>query len=71
VQCGLQQLVYGDHRTTFRPDGAIAYDPRILSWKGPDPVALLTQDGRQTIPIVLDAYHRARMNRRQGYAELL
>ena len=20
---------------TFRPDGAIAYDPRILSWKGP------------------------------------
>lgn len=56
---------------TFRPDGAIAYDPRILSWKGPDQVSLLTLDGRQTMPVVMDAYHRARMNRRQGHAELL
>ncbi len=31
---------------TFRPDGAIVYDQRILSWKGADRVSVLTNDGR-------------------------
>ncbi|PSR22830.1 MAG: hypothetical protein C7B45_04990, partial [Sulfobacillus acidophilus] len=56
---------------TFRPQGAIVYDPRILSWKGLDRVSIWTLDGRQMIPVVLDGYHRARMNRIRGQADLL
>lgn len=41
---------------TFRPHGAIVYDPRILSWKGLDRVSILTLDGRQMIPVVMDGY---------------
>ena len=37
---------------TFRPLGAIAYDQRILSWKGRDRVSILTLGGRIIIPVV-------------------
>jgi putative transposase len=37
---------------TFRPLGAIAYDQRILSWKGRDRVSILTLGGRTIIPVV-------------------
>ncbi len=56
---------------TFRPHGAIVYDPRILSWKGLDRVSILTLDGRHIIPVVLDGYHRARMDRIRGQADLI
>ena len=56
---------------TFRPHGAIVYDPRILSWRGLDRVSILTLDGRQLIPVVLDGYHRARMDRIRGQADLI
>jgi IS605 OrfB family transposase len=56
---------------TFRPHGAIVYDPRILSWKGLDRVSILTLDGRQIIPVVMDGYHRARMDRIRGQADLI
>ena len=56
---------------TFRPHGAIVYDPRILSWKGLDRVSILTVDGRQSIPVVMDGYHRARMDRIRGQADLI
>lgn len=36
---------------TFRPHGTIVYDPRILSWKGPDLVSILTLAGRLRIPV--------------------
>jgi transposase, IS605 OrfB family, central region len=39
-------------RPTFRPDGAVAYDQRILSWKGRDAVSILTLDGRIIVPVV-------------------
>ncbi len=54
---------------TFRPHGAIVYDPRILSWKGLDRVSILTLDARHIIPVVMDGYHRARMDRIRGQAD--
>ena len=39
-------------RPTFRPLGAIAYDQRILSWKGRDRVSILTLGGRIIVPVV-------------------
>lgn len=55
----------------FRPQGAIVYDPRVLSWKGRDRVSILTLAGRQLIPVVLDGYHQARMDRIRGQADLI
>jgi len=55
----------------FRPHGAIVYDQRILSWTGLDRVSILTLDGRQRIPVVMDGYHRARMDRIRGQADLI
>jgi putative transposase len=39
-------------RPVFRPLGAIAYDQRILSWKGRDRVSILTLAGRIIVPVV-------------------
>ncbi|WP_346540079.1 transposase [Micromonospora sp. DPT] len=36
----------------FRPDGAIQYDQRILTWKGRDAVSILTLKGRIIVPVV-------------------
>ena len=36
----------------FRPLGAIAYDQRILSWKGRDRASILTLAGRIIVPVV-------------------
>jgi putative transposase len=44
----------------FRPHGAIVYDQRILSWKGPDRVSILTLGGRLVVPWVAGAYQQAR-----------
>jgi IS605 OrfB family transposase len=56
---------------TFRPHGAIVYDQRVLSWKSLDRVSILTLAGRQIIPVVLDGYHRARLDRIRGQADLI
>jgi putative transposase len=58
-------------RPRFRPHGAVPYDQRILSWRGPAAVSLLTLGGRQTIPLRLGAYQEARLDRRQGQADLV
>lgn len=55
----------------FRLDGGITYDDRILSWKGLERVSLLTLDGRVLVPIRFGAYQRARLDRRQGQADLV
>jgi putative transposase len=39
-------------RPSFRPLGAVAYDQRILSWKGRDRVSILTLTGRILVPVV-------------------
>jgi putative transposase len=56
---------------TFRPHGAIVYDQRILSWKGPDRVSILTLAGREVMPWVAGAYQKARLARVRGQADLI
>lgn len=56
---------------TFRPLGAIAYDQRILSWKGIDRVSLLTLDGREVMPFVMGGYQRERWRNARGQADLV
>lgn len=58
-------------KPTFRPLGAIAYDQRILSWKGIDRVSLLTLDGREVMPFVMGGYQRERWKNVRGQADLV
>jgi len=58
-------------RPTFRPLGAVPYDQRIMSWKGVEHVSLLTLSGRALIPVRFGAYQAARLDRRQGQADLV
>src|ERR1017187_5591650 len=39
-------------KPAFRPLGAIAYDQRILSWKGRDRASILTLAGRIIVPVI-------------------
>src|SRR4051794_13963837 len=55
----------------FRPHGAIVYDQRILSWKGPDRVSILTLDGRIVLPWIAGTYQQARLAFPRGQADLV
>ncbi|MDO9713998.1 winged helix-turn-helix domain-containing protein, partial [Paracraurococcus lichenis] len=55
----------------IRPHGAIVYDQRILSWKGPDRVSILTLGGREVMPWVAGAYQQARLAFPRGQADLV
>ncbi|WP_326830261.1 transposase [Streptosporangium sp. NBC_01810] len=39
-------------KPAFRELGAVAYDQRILTWKGPEAVSLLTLSGRVVVPLL-------------------
>lgn len=54
----------------FRPEAAIAYDARILSWKG-DAASLWTIVGRQRIPFVCGDRQHALLASHRGEADLL
>ena len=54
----------------FRPLGSIAYDARILSWKG-DAANLWTLSGRQTIPFVCGDRQRALLDHERGESDLV
>jgi IS605 OrfB family transposase len=60
-----------DIKPVFKPFGAVVYDQRILSWKGLDLVSILTVDGRMKIPTILGDYHKARLDRIKGQADLI
>jgi putative transposase len=60
-----------NRQPSFRPTGALPYDERIMSWRGMEAVSLLTSDGRVLIPVKLGAYQSARIERRQGQADLV
>ena len=55
----------------FRPDGAIVYDERILSWKGLENVSLITLDSRRIVPTIIGYYQRDRMVNIRGQADLV
>ena len=58
-------------KPTFKANGAIVYDQRILSWKGLDRVSILTLEGRQIIPIRIGAYQEARIDRKVRQSDLI
>jgi len=60
-----------DVQPRFKPHGAMVYDQRIMSWKKFDRVSLLTLNGRELVPIVMDAYHKPRMGMMRGQADLI
>jgi len=55
----------------FRPDGAITYDQRNLSFKGLDRVSLATLTGREIIGLVYGEYQRERFDRIKGQCDLV
>ncbi len=58
-------------KPTFRPEGAIVYDERVMSFKGIDTVSLLTISGRVLVPFRFGAYQQSRMDAIKGQADLL
>ncbi len=56
---------------TFRPEGAIVYDERVMSFKGIDTVSLLTISGRVLAPFRFGAYQQSRMDAIKGQADLI
>ncbi len=58
-------------KPTFKPEGAIVYDQRILSWKGLEKASLVTLQGRIEVPIVVGAYQKQKLNRIRGQADLI
>jgi putative transposase len=57
---------------TFRDTGAIAYDQRILSWRGREAVSILTLAGRIIVPVVYAGRWLARNPERiRGQADLV
>jgi IS605 OrfB family transposase len=58
-------------KPTFRAEGAIVYDPRVMAFKGIDTVSLLTLAGRVLVPFRFGAYQEARMGAIKGQADLI
>jgi len=56
---------------TFKPEGAIVYDERVMSFKGLMIVSLLTLSGRILIPFQIGGYQQARMDAIKGQGDLL
>jgi putative transposase len=55
----------------FRKHAAVAYDQRIMSFKGIDRVSLLTLEGRVVVPFVLGAYQAEGMKLPKGQSDLV
>jgi IS605 OrfB family transposase len=58
-------------RPSFRSDGAVIYDPRIMSFRGIEAVSLSTVEGRQVIPMLIRDYFLPRMDQVKGQADLV
>ena len=56
---------------TFRPDGAISYDQRNMSFKGLGKVSLSTLTGRELIGMVYGEYQSERFDRIKGQCDLV
>jgi putative transposase len=58
-------------KPTFRPEGAIVYDQRVMSFKSLTHVSLLTLAGRVLVPFLIGQYQESRMDAVKGQADLL
>lgn len=55
----------------FKPEGAMTYDERILGWKGPAHVSLLTLQGRVLLAMVYGEYQAGYLPRLKGQVDLV
>jgi putative transposase len=58
-------------RISFRLDGAVIYDERILSFQGLEAASLATLHGREVVPMQMGDYQRVQFHRVQGQADLV
>ena len=58
-------------KPSFRREGAVTYDERVMSFKGLYDVSLLTLQGRVLIPLRMGGSQEARFDRIKGQADLL
>ena len=56
---------------TCKPEGAIVYDPRVMSFKGLTHVSLLTLQGQVLVPFRVGGYQESRLDAIKGQADLL
>ena len=59
------------HCPAFRETGAMPYDERILGWKGPEHVSVLTLQGRQVIAMVYGEYQAEYLPCLKGQVDLV
>ncbi len=55
----------------FTSEGAIVYDPRVMSFKGLNTVSLLTLSGRVLVPFRMGEYQASRRDQIKGQADLI
>jgi IS605 OrfB family transposase len=55
----------------FKDTGAMTYDERLLGWKGPAHVSLLTLQGRQIVAMVYGEYQAGFLPRLKGQVDLV
>lgn len=55
----------------FKPNGAVVYDQRILSFKGLENASILTLQGRLLVPMQMGQYQRVQWHRVKGQADLV
>jgi IS605 OrfB family transposase len=58
-------------KPSFRLEGAITYDERLMSFKGLNEVSLLTLSGRVVVPFRIGGYQQSRLDSIKGQADLL
>lgn len=58
-------------RPRFCKHAAVPYDKRLMSFKGPDRVSLLTLEGRVIVPVVMGSYQRERFTPAHGQCDLV
>ena len=55
----------------FHQEGAMTYDERLMGWKGPAHVSLLTLQGRHVVAMVYGAYQAGHMHRLRGQVDVV
>jgi len=58
-------------KVSFRREGAITFDERVMSFKGLGEVSLLTLQGRVLVPFRMGRYQESRLDQIKGQADLL
>ncbi len=58
-------------KPTFKHEGAVTYDERVMAFKGLTDVSLLTIQGRVLVPFRMGEYQQSRLESIKGQADLL